>query len=82
MRIPVQVVRNSNGNFAFTSCCHCSSSPWSYITATEKWTSFGHHLGIETKDAIFEVLPRLLPKVLVKKALNAKRSARFLPKKC
>ena len=28
------------------------------------------------------VKARLLLKVLVKKALNAKRSARFLPKKC
>ena len=53
----VQVVRNSNGNFAFTGCCHSSSSPWSYLTATQKCTSFGHHLGIEPKDAIFEVLP-------------------------
>ena len=51
------MVRNSNGYFAFTGCCHCSSSPWSYLTATEKWNSFGHHLGIEPKDAIFEVLP-------------------------
>ena len=28
------------------------------------------------------ILVRLLPKVLVKKALNAKSSACFLPKKC
>jgi len=36
----------------------------------------------ETFKYVWRQIARLLPKVLVKKALNAKRSARFLPEKC